>query len=153
MYQYYGTIVYNHETIQDITTRFILKPKSNGFGITSFLEYLIKDWESPENIAYKLYGSCEYVWVILLCNDIINPFTDWLLTNEELEELIAQKYGDKANAVHHYELNGIVYTEKMPNAIVVTNAQYEYDKNEKKRKIKVLPANVIPTIEEAMKKV
>ena len=83
----------------------------------------------------------------------INPFTDWLLTNEELEELITQKYGDKANAVHHYELNGIVYTEKTPNAIVVTNAQYEYDKNEKKRKIKVLPASVIPTIEEAMKKV
>ena len=52
MYDTYGTIDFNGETIQDITTRYILDAKTNEYGVSMFIDYLIKDWESPENIAY-----------------------------------------------------------------------------------------------------
>lgn len=153
MYETYGTIDFNGETIQDITTRYILDAKTNEYGISMFIDYIIKDWESPENIAYDLYGSCDYVWVILLCNDIVNPFTEWLMTNEEMEDLIELKYGDHAHDVHHYELEGVIYWDPIIGATPVTNSEYEYDKNEKKRKIKAVPPDVISQIEEALRRV
>ena len=91
MYDTYGTIDFNGENIQDITTRYIIEARTNEYGISMLIEYMIKDWESPENIAYDLYGSCDYAWIILLCNDIVNPFTDWLMTNEEMEEIVSFK--------------------------------------------------------------
>lgn len=153
MFDTYGTIVFQGETIQDITTRYILEAKTNEYGTQMFQEYIIKDWEAPEIIAYKLYGNCDYVWIIFLCNNIVNPFTDWLLTEDEMEEFVADKYGDKARDIHHYELNGLIYRDPVVGATPVSNSAYEYDKNEKKRKIRVVPASVIRNIEEALRKV
>lgn len=148
MFQYYGTIDYKTEKIQDITTRYIISAKTTTTGYPAIVDYIIKDWKSPENIAYDLYGSCDYVWIILLCNNIVNPFEDWLRTNEEMELYINAKYGDKKDDINHYELDGIIYWNPIPNAVAVTNSQYEYDRNEKKRKIQVLLPEAISVIED-----
>lgn len=152
MYDTYGTIDFNGENIQDITTRYIMEARTNEYGISMLIEYMIKDWESPENIAYDLYGSCDYAWIILLCNDIVNPFTDWLMTNEEMEEMIELKYANHKRDIHHYELDGHIYWTNILGATPVSNAEYEYDKNEKKRIIKAVPPDVINQIEEALRK-
>lgn len=152
MYDTYGTIDFNGENIQDITTRYIMEARTNEYGISMLIEYMIKDWESPENIAYDLYGSCDYAWIILLCNDIVNPFTDWLMTNEEMEEMIELKYSTHKRDIHHYELDGHIYWTNILGATPVSNAEYEYDKNEKKRIIKAVPPDVINQIEEALRK-
>lgn len=158
MYSRYGTITFNNEQIQDITKRFVFLSESTPTGISVLTDYIIKGWKSPEDIAYDLYGSCDYVWILLLCNNIINPFEDWLRTDEEMEEYIANKYGSKADDIHHYEYEGIIYWDK-PNAIIgksvtsVTNSQYEFDRNEKKRKIKVVIPSIIPYIDEMLETV
>ena len=71
MYESYGTIVFDGKVIQDITTRYTIAAKTDSQNLPLFLDYIIKGWESPENIAYKLYGSCNYAWIILLSNNII----------------------------------------------------------------------------------
>lgn len=153
MYSNYGTIEFNNELIQDITKRYVLLSESTSTGNSIFIDYIIKEWKSPENIAYDLYGSCDYVWVILLCNNIINPFEDWLRTAEELDEYIKNKYGDKADEIHHYEADGVLYWTRVPGAQAITNSQYEYDRNEKKRKIKVAVPEVISRIEEMLRQI
>ena len=152
MYNKYGTIKFNNKIIQDISTRFVLNEKRN-IGLNVFVDYIIKDWESPENIAYKLYGSCDYAWIILLANNIINPYTDWLLTNDELDEYISNKYGDKASDIHHYEANGLIYYEPVTGAVPITNSEYEYDKNEKKRKIYVVYPDALQQVLNSLNKV
>ena len=153
MYESYGTIVFDGKVIQDITTRYTITAKTDSQNLPLFLDYIIKCWESPENIAYKLYGSCNYAWIILLSNNIINPYTDWLLTSDELDEYIKNKYGSHAKDIHHYELDNIIYYEPVMGSTPVTNTEYEYDKNEKKRKIRVVYPSLLNQVEYIFKKV
>ena len=60
---------------------------------SSDLEYIIQDGDTPEILAYKLYGSSERHWIILLYNDIIDPLFDWPLQQSVLNNFIENKYG------------------------------------------------------------
>tara|TARA_Y100001963_G_C6793913_1_gene457535 strand:- start:37010 stop:38047 length:1038 start_codon:yes stop_codon:yes gene_type:complete len=57
-----------------------------------FQDYYVKEGEKPEDVAYKVYGDPHYHWVVLLFNDVINPYYEWPLTNEAIDNYIAKKY-------------------------------------------------------------
>lgn len=57
-----------------------------------FVDHIIKDGEKPEHIAYKAYGSSELHWIILLSNQIINPYYDWPLSTRDLDSYIDSHY-------------------------------------------------------------
>ena len=57
-----------------------------------FYTYEVKEGERPEDIAHKLYGDATLHWVILIMNDIVNPFFDWALASDDLDRLIQKKY-------------------------------------------------------------
>ncbi len=67
------------DVVTNITTRFAfeqtLKENSN-----IFYPYEIKDSDTPETIAYKIYGSSERHWIVLNFNNIIDPQYDWPLS-------------------------------------------------------------------------
>lgn len=72
----------------------------------SYYEYLIRDQDTPENLADRLYDDPEYHWVILLMNDIVNPLFDWPLKQDAFDKFIIDKYGNRETAqalVHNYE--------------------------------------------------
>ena len=58
-----------------------------------FMEYSIKDGERPEHIAERVYGDPGYHWLILLTNNIIDPYHGWYMSGSALEEYIQKKYG------------------------------------------------------------
>lgn len=91
--------------LTNVTLRFkiqeILRSRS-----AVYYNYNVKDGERPDIIAYKYYGNASLDWIILLTNNIIDPFYDWPLGNLAFEKFIKSKYGSIANAqarVHHYE--------------------------------------------------
>lgn len=57
-----------------------------------FQKYRISDGERPEHVADKLYGRPEYHWTILLLNDIIDPYSDWMIPQKSLDRYIEEKY-------------------------------------------------------------
>jgi hypothetical protein len=57
------------------------------------MEYSIKDGERPEHIAERVYGDPGYHWLILLTNNIIDPYHGWYMSGSALEEYIQKKYG------------------------------------------------------------
>jgi|LakMenEpi03Aug12_release.lakeMendotaPanAssembly.Ray.scaffolds.fasta_scaffold00624_11 hypothetical protein len=59
----------------------------------AFVEYHIKDGERPEHIADRVYGNPEDHWIVLLSNDIIDPYHDWYKSSSAMEEYISKKYG------------------------------------------------------------
>jgi hypothetical protein len=59
----------------------------------AFVEYHVKDGERPEHIADRVYGNPEDHWIILLCNEIIDPYHDWYKSSTAMEEYISKKYG------------------------------------------------------------
>ena len=134
----------NVKTIKDILTRVKVKESVKKDHAT-FEKYDIKDGESPESIANEVYGDPQLHWVILMFNDIINPFFDWPLSARVFEKYIQSKYTNP-EAIHHYEIGQssgsdtvmIRVSSTTVGASAISNYQYESDVNDKKKKIKLL---------------
>lgn len=113
--------------------------------VTLFDEYDIVDGETPEIIAEKIYGSSEYHWVVMLCNQRYDWIQDFPLSYYELDKYITQKYGaGNEDATHHYINNdGYQVDSSNAEATSVSNRQYEEGKNEEKRRIKLVSPTLL----------
>lgn len=56
------------------------------------LEYFIEDEEKPETLAHRIYGRSDYHWLILLYNEIIDPYFTWPLSVNEFETHMKDNY-------------------------------------------------------------
>jgi hypothetical protein len=68
--------------------------------------YTIKDGETPDIIAHKLYGSSQYHWLVMHANDIHLLWRDWPLSYNQFIAHLTKKYGDVETSmtqIHHYE--------------------------------------------------
>lgn len=74
--------------------------------ILGFEQITIGNNERPDQVAFDQYGDTDLDWVILLCNNVVNLYNDWPLSEQELTTLVAKKYAN-LNGVHHYETNEI----------------------------------------------
>ncbi len=105
------------------------------------IEYKIKDYDTPENICYRLYGDSSLSWILLYLNSIIDPFFDWPLNSDELRKYCINKYGEiYLDSIHHWVYNGKIVNKK-DGATSITNMEYEISINDAKRNI------LIPTTE------
>lgn len=98
--------VENQQILTNILARStFLREVANNSSIA--YEYQITDEDTPEVIAHKIYGDAYRSWIVLLFNQIINPYYDWPMKNEVLDKYILNKYGqtvDQARStIHHYE--------------------------------------------------
>jgi len=55
-------------------------------------KYFIPEGETPEIVADKIYGDPAFHWVILLANQVINPYYEWPLDTDTLDRYIEEKY-------------------------------------------------------------
>jgi len=115
--------------------------------------YDVKNGETPESIAFKLYDDAELHWVIMLINDITDRFHDWPLTEAQFLQFINDKYDD-VNAIHHYEISQQSGNTKKkinigtdntdyPTATAITNYEHEQEVQDNKRKIRLLDPSYI----------
>lgn len=153
MLEYYPIINFQDTNIIDITKMFTITDLARKHHKQIYFKYLIKPiWKSPENIAYDFYGKCDYVWLVYIANNITNPFTDWLMKDEELVEYANKLFGeDHVEDIHHYEKDNIVLQKPEVGAIPVTNFQYITDLNEKRRTINLIYPELVQQIEEEIK--
>ena len=71
-----------------------------------FYQYDIQEGDTPEIIASKYYDDAELHWIVMLFNDVYDPFYDWPMTYQQFVTFIENKYGDIPTAQitnHHYE--------------------------------------------------
>ena len=69
--------------------------------IMGFSQYTIKNNQRPDQVAYDFYGDMQYDWVVLLCNNILNVYDEWPMTEDELERYIDSEY-ESPDSVHHW---------------------------------------------------
>jgi hypothetical protein len=51
-----------------------------------FTDYEVLDGETPEMVAEKIYGDPSLHWIIIIMNDIVNPYYDWPLSSRVLNK-------------------------------------------------------------------
>ena len=102
-FRYYPRTIYAQDIEQDsidvvtnLITRFSFEKKFKE-NSSVFQKYDIRDGDTPESIAYKLYGSAEKHWIVLAMNDIIDPQYDWPLDQITLGNFVNSKYTANAN--------------------------------------------------------
>ena len=98
-------LLYNKTLITNLLTR-ISPIKGAIDNVSLFYEYDIQEGDTPEIVASKYYDDPEMHWIILLFNDIYDPFYDWPMTYQQLQTYIIDKYGSIQSAKttnHHYE--------------------------------------------------
>jgi len=137
-FQKFPIVSYNGKQVRDISRNVRIKEylKKN---ISFFQPYRIKSGETPHLLAHDFYGDSNLHWIILLINNIVDPFYDWILSDKELSSYVDNKYGiGQSTVVHHWEKDGVVVKSGTVNAISVTNLEYEERINEGKREIKIV---------------
>ena len=112
--------------------------------------YDVKEGETPEMIADKLYDNPELHWVILFINNITDRYHQWPMNFGQFNAFIDDKYTD-INAVHHYEIaqtsgdtsikidigtDTTGYSEA--DLTTITNYEFEVERQDTLRRIRLL---------------
>ena len=114
--------------------------------------YDVKDGETPEMIADKLYDDPQLHWVILFVNNITDRYHQWPMASIQFNQFVNDKYTN-IDAVHHYEIaqtsgdtsvkinigtDTTGYSEA--DLTTITNYEYEVERQDTIRKIRLLDA-------------
>lgn len=133
-----GKIEYDGRVLVDITKRVnivqeLLKNKD------FYYDYVVMEGQTPEIVAFDKLNDVKYYWIILLINEIYDPFYQWYMGYNEIIYYSKLKYGDPEYLhVQYWELDGVKYKEDPGgNALAISNLDYEIAQNDKRQTIKV----------------
>ena len=152
----------NFELLTNITLRYKIKELVKRRK-SIYYDYVVKDSDRPDIIAYKYYDDETLDWVLFLINDIIDPYYDWPLTQEGFNAYMKSLYGSVSTSqTTIYEYRKILSAQSVrndgsviPKRTVVVDLNtynslaaadkeiiYAYDyyleQNDAKRRIKIL---------------
>tara|TARA_B100000424_G_C22929962_1_gene494719 strand:+ start:156 stop:683 length:528 start_codon:yes stop_codon:yes gene_type:complete len=132
------------------------KVKSN---TSLFDTYTVKEGQTPEIIADKLYGDPNLHWIVMYVNDITDRYHQWPMTSAQFLSFINEKYSDP-DGIHHYEITQTsgnttvkidIGTDNTDHsgATAITNREFEEKRQDTLRQIRLLdPAYVGQFIDE-----
>ena len=152
------SIQYGSKVARNLLARPVIKTKILA-NPTLIYDYTIQDGQRPDQIADAYYGNVNFVWLVFLVNNIVDPYYDWPLTQNQFKEYIIDKYGSvelAKSTIKHYvpKTKGTVITKETfdLNAtmlkIVASDYQsvdvykFEDEANEAKRLIKLIDSRL-----------
>jgi len=110
--------------------------------------YDVKEGETPEMLADKLYGDSNLHWIIMYVNGITDRYHQWPLSTPQFLAFVNDKYSNP-DGTHHYEITQTSGDTKVTidigsdntshgDATLVTNYEYEVSRQDTLRKIRLL---------------
>lgn len=148
----------NYKVVTHLLKRVAIRSKVK-VNTLFFDTYDVKEGETPEMIADKLYDDPELHWIVLMVNDITDRYHQWPMNQNQFLAHINDKYTN-ISGTHHYEISqtsgdttvklniGTDNTEH-PTATLITNYEYEQERQDTVRKIRLLsPEYVTDFVEE-----
>lgn len=67
-----------------------------------FYIYELDPGEKPEDVANQFYNDPTYHWIVLLSNQVLDPFYEWYMSGSEFNTYLLDKYGSGVNDIHHF---------------------------------------------------
>ena len=128
-----------------------------------FDTYDVKEGETPEIIADKLYDDPELHWIILYVNNITDRYHQWPMNFGQFNAFLADKYTN-TDGIHHYEIlqtsgdtsikidigtDTTGYT--LSDLTTITNREFEEERQDTLRKIRLLDFEYVEQFETEFK--
>lgn len=99
--------------------------------LSAFYSFEIQDGQKPETIAYDYYDDVDLDWLIYLANDIVDPYHDVALHQDDFDANIKKKYGSAPAAKkkvyvyrNNYRGDDQIITEGAYNALIGERKKY-----------------------------
>jgi len=120
----FPTINYRGKEVRNITNRSKIRDEilSDPF---VFLPYTVADGENPETIAQLYYGTVDDTWLVLLANNMTDPYYDWPMNDEEFDQYFIDKYSELSGRT------GYDVIRWGQNETIADNVVYYYKKVDK----------------------
>ena len=148
----------NYKLVTNLLKRVALRSKVK-INASLFDTYDVKEGQTPEEIANKLYGDPNLHWIVMYVNNVTDRYHQWPMTTPQFLSFINEKYSDP-DGLHHYEITqtsgdttvkidiGADNTDHS-GATAITNREFEEERQDTLRKIRLLdPAYVDQFVEE-----
>jgi len=143
----------NYKGVTDLLKRVAVRAKVKANTLI-YNTYDIKEGETPETLAHKFYGDSGLHWVILLVNNITDRYHQWPMNYIQFLTYLNDKYTN-VNTTHHYYIEQTSGNTDIrinigsdntghAGATAVTNYEYEEDRQDQLRQIRVLAPAYVP---------
>ena len=151
-FQNFPVIYYKGKDVTNLLRRVGVRTKAKT-NMVMFETYDVKEGETPEMIADKLYGDSTLHWVVLIVNNIVDRYHEWPMAGNQFLDYVNEKYSNPS-ATHHYEIaqssgdtsvkiNIGTDNTDYPTATAITNFEFEQTDQDNKRKIRLLDPRFI----------
>lgn len=94
-FENFPVINYQGRRVRDISRRssFLTAVQNNPY---LYYPYTVKANERAEDIANAYYGSVDYVWLVYLANNIIDPYHQWPMDENTFNDYLVDKYTEQS---------------------------------------------------------
>ena len=75
-FKYFPTTVVNGVEALDITRRAKINKLVKDSAL-SYMSYTVEDGDRPEDVAYYYYDDPSLAWLVLMSNDVVDPYSEW----------------------------------------------------------------------------
>lgn len=75
-----------------------------------YYDFDVQSGQRPDTVSYDYYKNSYYDWMVYKANGVVDPYTDWYLAQNTLDEYIKSQYGTIAGAIEkilYYEVNWV----------------------------------------------
>lgn len=110
LFSFFPAIEYNGKMITDIVRNYraYFNAIISDYNIQT---YYIQGSPRPEQVAYEVYGNQQLYWILLMLNDVYDPFHDWITDQETAYESAEQRYANVGGnqVLYHVDIDGNKY--------------------------------------------
>jgi len=97
-FENFPIIEYEGRRVRDISRRsnFVRAVSNNPY---LYYPYTVSEGERAEDIANFYYGSVDYVWLVYMANNIIDPYHEWPMDPQTFNDYLVEKYTEQSGEV------------------------------------------------------
>ena len=97
-FEKFPIIEYEGRRVRDISrrTNFVRAISNNPY---LYYPYTVGEGERAEDIAQFYYGSVDYVWLVYMANNIIDPYHEWPMDPQTFNDYLVEKYTEESGEV------------------------------------------------------
>jgi hypothetical protein len=94
-FENFPLIDYQGRRVRDISRRssFLTAVQNNPY---LYYPYTVKANERAEDVANAYYGSVDFVWLVYLANNIIDPYHEWPMDENTFNDYLVDKYAEQS---------------------------------------------------------
>jgi len=97
-FEKFPIIEYEGRRVRDISRRsnFVRAVSNNPY---LYYPYTVSEGERAEDIANFYYGSVDYVWLVYMANNIIDPYHEWPMDPQTFNDYLVEKYTEQSGEI------------------------------------------------------